>query len=440
MSKRGVNREPNKDPNQAPGSDAGDRSKVLPRLRADLDVMASPSEEHPGLLLRDPYQYTDSMLVIPPPLVPALQFLDGENTEHDLIDFLSRQFGGAIPSELISHFLGTLQSQGFLQTEEYRRMKEAAHDAFRELPRRLPSHAGAAYPDKPEALRSEFDQYFRSAERGSSADGLIGIAAPHVSPFGGWRSYAAAYSQLETAQDHRTYVVLGTSHYGPPEKFGLTRKPFVTPYGELEVDTSTVDWIAKRAGNAVVMEDYCHSIEHSIEFQCVFLQHVLGPRVRIVPVLCGSFFESLATGEAPESSPAVRRVFETLGELAEREQNKLFWVLGVDLAHIGRRYGDPAAVQAEQGRMLEIRAQDQERLRRYCNGDAEGFFEHVKPNQDDLRWCGYAPMFTFLKAVPEARGSLLHYEQWNIDEQSVVSCAALSFTRPKSSEPRRSDP
>ena len=92
------------------------------------------------MLLRDPYQYTESILVIPPPLIPALQFLDGERSERELLEFLSNQFGQSVPGELIGHLVGTLQSQGFLQTEEYEHMKEAARAAFRELAQRKPSH------------------------------------------------------------------------------------------------------------------------------------------------------------------------------------------------------------------------------------------------------------------------------------------------------------
>jgi hypothetical protein len=33
-----------------------------------------------------------------------------------------------------------------------------------------------------------------------------------------------------------------------------------------------------------------------------------------------------------------------------------------------------------------------------------------------------------LKTAPKAKGELLSYEQWNIDEQSVVSFAGMSFT------------
>jgi hypothetical protein len=33
-----------------------------------------------------------------------------------------------------------------------------------------------------------------------------------------------------------------------------------------------------------------------------------------------------------------------------------------------------------------------------------------------------------MKAVPHARGTLRRYEQWNIDEKSVVSFAGISFS------------
>ena len=53
----------------------------------------------------------------------------------------------------------------------------------------------------------------------------------------------------------------------------------------------------------------------------------------------------------------------------------------------------------------------------------------MKENRDDLKWCGSSPFYTFLKAVPAARGELMRYEQWNIDEKSVVSFAGMAFSR-----------
>lgn len=136
------------------------------------------------------------------------------------------------------------------------------------------------------------------------------------------------------------------------------------------------------------------------------------------------------TGRLPESNDQVHRFFEALGEMGAKHAGKLVWVLGIDLAHIGRRYGDRTKARAEEGQLVGVRRADEERLARVCASDSEGFFELVRPGQDELRWCGYAPVYTFLKAVPGARGEVLRYEQWNIDEQSVVSFAGMEFLKP----------
>lgn len=77
--------------------------------------------------------------------------------------------------------------------------------------------------------------------------------------------------------------------------------------------------------------------------------------------------------------------------------------------------------------MLEVRERDLARIERAAAGDAEGFWNLVQQGQDDLNWCGSAPLYTFLRAVPGARGQLTRYEQWNIDRQSVVTFAGIAF-------------
>jgi AmmeMemoRadiSam system protein B len=227
----------------------------------------------------------------------------------------------------------------------------------------------------------------------------------------------------------RTFVILGTSHYGESEKFGLTRKDFITPLGRAVSDRTLVDLLEQKGGDAVEMEDFCHSFEHTIEFQVLFLQHAVAPDVRIVPILCGSYSRSLQNGGLPEDHDGVKRFLDALGELHDRERDKLFWVLGVDMAHMGSRYGDQFRASANQGVMNEVSARDQARIERINAADAAGFWDLVRPNGDDLKWCGSSPFYTFLKAAPKARGSLLHYEHWNIDEQSVVSFAGMAFTQ-----------
>ena len=53
--------------------------------------------------------------------------------------------------------------------------------------------------------------------------------------------------------------------------------------------------------------------------------------------------------------------------------------------------------------MLEVQERDSARIERVAAGDGDGFWDLVQPNHDDLKWCGSAPLYTFLKAVPRVR-------------------------------------
>ena len=395
--------------------------------------MPSPVAEQPGLFIRDPFRYTESMIIVPPILAQALALFDGQRTDLDLQALLVQATGDLGAGEAGRDLTKALRECGFVETEEFHVMRDRKHREFAEADHRPASHAGAAYPDEPEPLRQQLREYGADASA-AKTDSLVALAAPHVSPHGGFKSYAAAYSRLHPGYADKTFVILGTSHYGEPEKFGLTRKSYVTPLGRLETDRGLVDWLEQRAPDSVVMEDYCHATEHSIEFQCVFLQHALSkpdvkPNVKILPILCGPLAESLFSHKAPEKNDSIRRFFDALGEMAEQHRDRLVWILGIDLAHIGRRYGDDFIAKSEQGPLEEVRARDEARLREVCAGNAEGFYELVHPNLDDLRWCGYSPVCTFLASVKGVRGRVLSYEQWNIDEQSVVSFTGMDFTQ-----------
>jgi MEMO1 family protein len=397
--------------------------------------MPSPAPEHPGLFIRDPYRFSDAMLIIPPLLVECLVCFDGLKTDLDLRAALVRLTNELEVAELAKHLVDTLSNAGFLEDETFERMERERRQQFAAQPLREPAHAGGAYPADVDALKQTMARYMdgASGEGGAAATDpareLFAIAAPHVSPEGGWQSYRAAYGMLRPEHRSRTFVILATSHYGDPEKFGLTRKTFRTPLGETQTDQDLAGWLEARGGEAVEMEDFCHSFEHTVELQVVFLQHVLGPGVRILPILCGPFASSLANGGVPESDGKVARFFDALGELRERQGDRLFWILGVDMAHMGARYHDPFPAVANQGIMDAVQVRDERRIASINAADAGGFWELVRQNRDDLKWCGSSPFYTFLKIAPKARGELLRYEQWNIDQRSVVSFAGMAFSK-----------
>ena len=97
------------------------------------------------------------------------------------------------------------------------------------------------------------------------------------------------------------------------------------------------------------------------------------------------------------------------------------------MAHMGTRYGDPIRATANIGEMLAIEQRDRQRIEQINKGDLRGYWSLVQDGQDDLKWCGSAPLYTFLKVKNDARGELLDYHQWQIDSQSVVSFSAIRF-------------
>ena len=86
----------------------------------------------------------------------------------------------------------------------------------------------------------------------------------------------------------------------------------------------------------------------------------------------------MQAGKNPDDDEAVRRTIGALGEIAAREGDRLLWVLGVDMAHMGRRYGDRFEAAADRGEMEEVARRDRARIERMEHGDAAGFWEQVQ--------------------------------------------------------------
>src|SRR5215471_13034926 len=194
---------------------------LLPRLRVDLDIMPSPLKEQPGLLIRDPFRFSDATLIVPPVLARCLGCFDGEQTEQDLRTALARVSGQSAVARVAQRFVAALRDAGFLDDDVFAEMRAARRQAFAGAAVRDPAHAGSGYPAEPAALTDTLAGYLAHADGaprarsertrpargapvarkpGAARDGrageLAGVAAPHVSPEGGIACYAAAYKAL----------------------------------------------------------------------------------------------------------------------------------------------------------------------------------------------------------------------------------------------------
>lgn len=389
--------------------------------------MIAPVDGEYRLVLHDSYHYSQVQVLLPPQAGPVLEFFDGRHDSNEVRLAMVQATGDLRAGEMLDQLTRVLDDAGFLEGEKYELMRSACEKDFAEAPLREPVHAGGGYPADPAELHEVMRKELLDPPAGEAVENVTAIAAPHASPWAAYESYRQAFRALPGQCIDRVFVILGTSHYGMPDRFGLTRKPFLTPFGETRTRADLASWLADRAPRATLMEDYCHSIEHSIEFQVVYLQALYGAGVEILPILCGPFGRSLLQGGKPEDDEGVREFIDALGDFAAREGKRLCFVLGVDMAHMGRRYGDELPFRPNEGAMLEVASRDRARMARLEVGDPDGFWELVRENRDDLKWCGSAPFYTLLKTLPGLKGETRSYQHWDIDEESVVSFGSIVF-------------
>lgn len=396
--------------------------------------MPSPDPEAPGLLLRDQFGYSERVLVVPPQLVRTLSFFDGQATEDDLREYLVRSTGRFDVSDQLRSLVDTLSESGFLEDEVFFGLRDAARREFAAQEVRPPAFAGTAYPECPEDCRRYLDSMLEGDSAAPPAPFArggrsIGIAAPHASFEGGPECYRDAFLALRSMGSpeemrEKIFVLLATSHYGEPERYGVTRKPFLTPFGQTTPANELLDEIEASAASALIPEDYCHAMEHSAEFHVLWLQHLFGADVKVLPVLVGSYARSIYLDQqSPEQTPEVAAFLEALRGLERKYGDRLVWVLSIDMAHMGARYGDRELIAAE-----SIEVKDRLRLEALQSGDARKFWQDVQYQRDPLKWCGSACLYTLMQVFPGLQSEVLRYGQWPIDEESLVTFGAIRFT------------
>src|ERR1051326_9211048 len=134
-------------------------SDTLPRLRP---VEAFPVE-HEGrrvIALRDPAGYTESIVMLPGPLLEIVSLFDGEHTLVDVQAAVMKRHGELITAAEIESVVASLDEHGFLQSPRFAARQAAIEAEFRAAPSRVASHAGGAYPGEPDELRRTMDGYF----------------------------------------------------------------------------------------------------------------------------------------------------------------------------------------------------------------------------------------------------------------------------------------
>jgi AmmeMemoRadiSam system protein B len=403
-----------------------------PKLRP-LTARRIEQEGQPCVMLQDP-----SGVVAQPVLIP----FDGYS-------YVVRHFNGQ--STLVEIQARVLRETGqFLAMKELedlvRRFDEAMiiegpafavfHQQYRESGRRPAALAGRSYAATLRALRAQLEQFFVGAQGAGvpAADGAAdgrgfrGILSPHIDFQRGGPVYTWSYRELVERSHADTFVILGVAHQYCRRRFVLTYKDFETPLGVIPTDRSYVDRIASFAGRDLFDDELSHRTEHSIEFQVVFLQYVLGGRrdFTIIPILVGSFHDLMERGVDPIDDPDVARFVEALRAAEAASGRAVAYIGGIDLCHVGPEFGDPSPVDLTL--QQQVRQFDGAMLDRAAAGDPQGWFRTAAGVGNRWRVCGLAATYTFLHAIGPARGRLLKYDQTLDDRRTCcVSFASMAF-------------
>lgn len=379
-------------------------------------------------MLRDTQGVAKTHAVLPMDLVPILARFNGASTCEEIARQASKEVGERVPVDLVVRLATELEEGLFVDGAPYRRERARIEREFADADVRPASHAGGAYHGDAEKLADYIEKECFGRTNGHNGGGrLLGLVAPHIDPWRGARCYGEAYGVLGQAlpADADTFILFGTSHAPMREPFALCRKAFDTPLGLLEADKDSIDTIAAACDFDPYADQFNHKREHSLEFQAVFLRHLLGERpARIIPILAG-LGEQLSNGQSPSHSRAVEKFLDAVRKIVDAKGAVV--IAGADLAHVGPRFGD--AKPFDEGERAALDETDRESLDHATRGDAEGFWKHVAGDLETRRVCGLAPIYSLLRTIASgSTGSLRHYEQ-NVDpdEGSIVSHAAIGF-------------
>jgi len=389
------------------------------------------------IALRDPLSISDKMLFVPPNVLFICTLFDGKNSIVDVQAKYTRMYGDIIFSDKIKEILNQLDSCFFLENERFYERKKEITEAFIKSDVRKASHAGGAYEENPETLIKQIDSFFASdggpgnlpkVRQETSGERIRGIIAPHIDPRRGGTCYARSYGKIAQSSSSRRFVILGISHAVTEKKFVLTRKDFETPLGRVKTDRTFIDSIAKKCKNDFFTDEFVHRNEHSIEFQVLFLQYLFRNEleISIVPVLCSSINHVVGRGSSPMENEEVSEFINAVKMTEVETGDKVCFIAGVDLSHIGNRFGQ--SVVLSQAFLEKIERDDRKMLDYVLALDGEGFFRFIQDEEDRRNVCGVPAIYTLLKAIDGGKAELLKYDM-SVESQtnSVVSYAALAL-------------
>lgn len=276
---------------------------------------------------------------------------------------------------------------------------------------RRPAVAGSFYPSDPTELRDLIRSCYlhplgpgRLPPAPADPSRLASFVVPHAGYEYSGPVAAHSYLGVSAMEEPELALVVGPNHHGIGAGVSAWKEGFwETPLGKLQVDGDAASELAETAPE-LEFDPSAHTMEHSIEVQLPFLQHLYGDRVPFLPV--SLVFQDLETTKILATAVA---------KLARGRRTLL--IASSDFTHY-----EPAD---------QARRKDTQLLTRVQSMDLDGFYSTLE--RLNITACGYGAVATVMQAsalLGMRRGEVLKYANSGDttgDFKQVVGYASVRF-------------
>ena len=164
-----------------------------------------------------------------------------------------------------------------------------------------------------------------------------------------------------------------------------------------------------------------------MELHTVWLHHLLGEGVRVVPFLCPDPSGPHGTRAGDEGGVDLREFALALGELIRKDPEPTLVVASADLSHVGRYFGEDRDLS--RAYLSGVRESDGAALEYVERNDPEGFREHMAGTGNPTNICSVGCIYAALVALgADVEPRKLRYHQAVTSElENAVTCAAFAI-------------
>jgi hypothetical protein len=399
--------------------------ETRPKVRRDLSLNPVRHDGQDIIVVQDPLEIIGETLCLTDIASMLLSLMDGTRSIPEIQAVFTRFGGSQVPPNFVASHFEELDKIGLLENETYRRRKIEIFESYSALTEREASHAYEAYEGDPEALRAWVDVVLDDCQdpepiRETPPKVLV---APHIDFRVNESVYRAAYRQLRNRAYDRV-VLMGTGHSILEGIYCLTRKDFKTPLGTTRNDRGAYEKLMEAADGVASSNDFPHRKEHALEFQLVFLQHLLGSdSFELVPILVGGVQHLYHKAPRLREENSITPFLDALREVIDEQGRNTLVVAGVDFSHIGIRFSHRVSAK---DMLEETRNHDRNLIEAFEKGDAASFWRTEVATEGKYNVCGFSTLSTILEAMEPGVGNCLDYGVWDdAPTGSAVTFAAL---------------